>query len=921
MDYKETLNLPKTQFPMKANLPQREPAFLELWKKMEVYRASLAKNEGREMYVLHDGPPYANGDIHLGTGFNKILKDFVVKYHTMKGYRSPYVPGWDCHGQPIEQQVEKGPGAKKNEISQAEFRNMCRSYALKFVGRQSEQFQRLGVRGDFENPYLTLDHAYEAANIAVFSMLYEKGMIYRGRKPIHWCWYDKTALAEAEIEYSDELSPSIYVKMPLESSFGPLDAFGEPKFVLIWTTTPWTLPANVAIAVHPDIDYAAVKVGGEILVMAEARVEPVMAEAGVTGYEILTTFRGEKMERLVCRQPILGTDSIVILGGFVDIGTGTGCVHIAPGHGEEDYIAALEYNLPAPMPVNEDGILTGEAGRFEGLHIDEANEKIPEWLAEQGLLFHLAKTAHSYPHCWRCHNPVIFRATEQWFVGVDETGLREAALAEIGRVRWIPAWSERRISSMVEERPDWCISRQRSWGVPIPVFYCEKCRETIAERETFKAVEDLFFRDGADAWFTKEASEILPPGFECPKCGGREFRKETDILDVWFESGCSHVGVLRARDELRWPADLYLEGSDQHRGWFQTSLLTSVGSYAKAPYKAVLTHGFLVDGEGRKMSKSLGNVVDPMQEVKTLGADVLRLWAASADYGADIAASEEILQRVADAYRRIRNTFRFLLGNVHDFDPATERVDYEDLNELDRWAMMRLNQLVETVTTAYDEYRFHRVYRSIYDFCVVDMSSFYLDVIKDRLYTFAAGSKERKAGQTVLYDILMALVKMLAPVLSFTCEEVWQLLPQERRGCESVQLCDWPRSDDRFADEKLERDWERLLEVRGEVSKALEEAREAKRIGNSLEASVNLVVSDEMARFLSRYSDLLPALFIVSEVTTAESGEKKPPLAEVRVKSAPGDKCERCWRYQAEVGEDPLHPSLCDRCISALAPG
>lgn len=914
MEYKQTLNLPKTDFPMKASLPQREPAIIELWQRMDLYRGSLRRNERSERYVLHDGPPYANGDIHLGTGFNKILKDFVVKYKSMRGYLSPYVPGWDCHGQPIEHHVERNLGERMRDVSQAEFRDLCRDYAMKFVARQSEQFQRLGVRGDFEKPYLTLDHAYEAANIAIFAELYRNGMVYRGRKPIHWCWTDRTALAEAEIEYADEVSPSIYVKMTLRGDFAPLAAYDERKHVLIWTTTPWTLPANVAVAVHPSIAYAAVRAHGEILITAANRVESVMAEAGVDKYEVVATFDGKTLEHLKVAQPILGTDSVVILGDFVELETGTGCVHIAPGHGAEDYAVALEYDLPAPMPVGDDGKLTEEAGRFAGLHISEANDSIPEWLAEQGLLLYQTEVTHSYPHCWRCRQPVIFRATEQWFISVDKTDLRGAALRQIKKVDWIPAWSERRITAMVQERPDWCVSRQRSWGVPIPVFYCAECDEVIAEDATFAAVENLFAREGADAWFLREAPEILPSDYACPGCGGTNFVKETDILDVWFESGVSHVGVLRARADLGWPADLYLEGSDQHRGWFQTSLLTSVGAYGQAPYKAVLTHGFLVDGEGRKMSKSLGNVVDPIEETAHLGADVLRLWAASSDYGADVAASKEILERVAEAYRRIRNTFRFLLGNLYDFDPATGGVGDEELSELDRWALMRLQQLIESVTKEYDEYRFHRVYRLIYDFCVVDMSAFYLDVIKDRVYTSAAESSERRAAQTVLHHVLRALVKMLAPILSFTCEEIWQLLPSGQRECESVQLCDWPVVESRYLSADLDARWNRLLDLRSQVAKALEDARDAKLIGNSLEAAVTLTVSQGVDRFLMSYEDLLPTLFIVSEVHVGKTDGDDAPAVAVDVAKASGAKCARCWRYDLEVGADAEHPTLCARC-------
>lgn len=927
-DYKATLNLPQTDFPMKANLPQREPENLKFWSDIDLYKEIRDKSKDKPKFILHDGPPYANGNIHVGTAMNKILKDIIVRYKTMSGYDSPYVPGWDCHGQPIEHNVEKQLGEKVKTVSQVEFRKMCHDYALSFVDKQREQFMRLGVAGDWFDPYLTLKHEYEAANVKVFGELYSNGLIYKRRKPIHWCIEDQTALAEAEIEYKEETSPSIYVKFPLKSDFEPIKDFSEPKYVVIWTTTPWTLPANVAVAVHPDVSYVAVKIGGEILVFAEARLDEVAKEVGLSDYEVVARFKGSDMEYLKCEHPLFAEkESVVVLADYVGLDTGTGAVHTAPGHGQEDYLTGLKYDLPAPMPVDATGHFTKEAGQFAGLYIYDANKKILEYLKDKGLLPYSTEITHAYPCCWRCKEPVIFRATEQWFVSMDVSNLRKEALNSINQVKWVPDWSIRRITGMVETRPDWCISRQRSWGVPIPVFYCKECQEEVVTDETIGAVIELFMAEGADAWFAKSAEEILPEGYTCPKCDGKSFEKETDILDVWFESGVSHEAVLKTRPELSWPADLYVEGSDQHRGWFQSSLMTSVGVHSRAPYEGVITHGFVVDGEGRKMSKSLGNVVDPLDVIARSGADILRLWVASSDYSVDVAISPDILKHVGEAYRRIRNTFRFMLGNLYDFKPGVDNVGYEELEELDKWALHEMTGLLKAVTANYESYRFHAVYHSVYNFFTNELSSLYLDILKDRLYASASGSVERRAAQTVLFEMLVTFTKMLAPILAFTSEELWNYIPGEVKNNKSVHLCHWPAPNESYINPELDNNWNKLLKIRGEVAKALEEARNAKMIGNSLEAQVELYVDDATREFLGKYKDTLAQVMIVSEASIypyfeapsdAYKSELIPNLA-IKVSPAPGAKCERCWRYEETVGGMPEHPGLCARCASVIA--
>lgn len=928
VDYKQTMNLPQTSFPMRAGLAQQEPGWIRFWAENQDYRRSLEVNEGREMFVLHDGPPYANGDIHMGTAFNKVLKDLVVRYKTQRGFLAPYVPGWDCHGQPIEHRVEKDLGPEKMaEISQAELRALCRDYAMTYVDRQREQFKRLGVRGDWGDPYLTLKPEYEAGNVRIFADLYRKGLVYRGRKPIHWCHRCKTALAEAEIEYGDETSHSIYVKFPFVESPAAWADFGVPVSILIWTTTPWTLPANVAVTLAEGADYVGVRVGDEILVLADELVEQVAGIAGWESREVSgVAVKGRDLAGLAYRHPIHdGSTGVIITGAHVDLTTGTGAVHTAPGHGEEDYLVGIEHGLPAPMPVDDDGVFDSGGGPFEGMHVDDANPKVVEFLSQAGILVNAGETLHSYPHCWRCKQPVIFRATEQWFISMekgdvgDGRALRAAALDAIDRVDWIPGWSVKRIQSMVGDRPDWCISRQRAWGVPIPVFHCQACNEVVATDETFAAVEELFAAEGADAWFVKDPSEYLPEGIACERCGGTALVPESDIVDVWFESGVSHESVLRRRPELHWPAELYLEGSDQHRGWFQSSLLASVGAYGRAPFEAVLTHGFIVDGEGRKMSKSLGNVVDPLEVMETYGADIIRLWVASSDYSQDVSVSDDILAQNADAYRKVRNTFRYLLGNLHDFE-MEQAVGWDDMPEIDRYALAHLADVVAVVSREYDGWRYHRVFRALYDYCVTDLSAFYLDVLKDRLYSDGADSVSRRSAQTVLSRLIVALAQMFAPILAFTTEEVWQEMPATLRSADSVHLSGWP-SMEVPEDEanRLLKTWGTVLEARDCVLGELENHRAAGDIAKSQEAAVQIAAPEGVVETLRKVGDLtLSEAFIVGSVELTEAATEEGAGYTVAVRRADGEKCPRCWNYRV-LGTDPSEPEVCARCAAVLS--
>ncbi|MDK2926383.1 MAG: isoleucyl-tRNA synthetase [Bacillota bacterium] len=926
MDYSKTLNLPKTRFPMRANLPQREPEILARWEEMDIYGLTRKHAAGRPKFILHDGPPYANGNIHLGTALNKVLKDIVNKYKYMRGYDTPYVPGWDTHGLPIEHAAIKNLGLNRAEISTAELRKRCAEYALHFVAEQRAEFKRLGVRGDWEHPYLTLKPEYEAKQIEVFGAMAQKGYIYKGLKPVYWCTTCETALAEAEVEYREAKSDSLYVKFPLKADpTGRLTVLApaDKIYFVIWTTTTWTLPANLAVCLNPRFEYALVKTGDEYYVLAKDLVETVMQEVGRRADGIVGTFRGEELEGVECWHPFIERPSVVILGEHVTLDAGTGCVHTAPGHGLEDFEVGQKYKLPILNPVNGKGVFTEEAGKFAGLPVREATEPIVAELKRHGALLHFSTITHQYPHCWRCKDPVLFLATEQWFASVD--AFRDKTLEAIKDVKWYPSWGEERISAMVRERSDWCISRQRVWGVPIPIFYCEQCGQELITPESIAAVRDLFKREGSNGWFTHSAAEILPPGTACAECGNTTFRKETDTMDVWFDSGSSHFAVLETRPELKWPCDLYLEGSDQHRGWFQSSLLTAVAVRGRAPYNAVLTHGYVVDGEGRKMSKSIGNVIFPQEIIKEFGADILRLWVASSDFKADIRVSREILLQLAEVYRKIRNTARFLLGNLYDFDPARDKVPYAELGELDRWALLTLARLTEKVTAAYENYDYHLLYHALHNFCALDMSAFYLDVIKDRLYCSTSEARDRRAAQTVLYEVLTTLVRLMAPVLTFTAEEIWTYVPGEDKEA-SVQLTAWPEVKKEYLDIDLEARWNELLQVRDDVAKALEKARQEGLIGTSLRARVDLWFPENLRQtyeLVKRYADQLPTLFIVSQVGL-HGPEDTPPAeaaamerffgARCRVSLAAGEKCERCWMYHEDI-----EGGVCPRCRAVLA--
>lgn len=913
MDYRKTLNLPQTDFPMKANLPVREMDIQRFWKDTEIYSRVLEKTRDMPRFILHDGPPYANGDIHLGTALNKILKDIIIKYKTMRGHFSPYVPGWDCHGQPIEFNVEKMLGEEKSKLDIMEIRGRCREYALNYVDRQSAEFQRLGVRGDFEDPYLTLKPSYEAVNIAVFAKMVEEGLIFRSRKPIHWCPRCVTALAEAELEYGERTSPSIYVKFPLLREVAE-----EQASVVIWTTTPWTLPANVAIALHPDMNYVLLEAGGENLVIGEPLLEQAVAAMGIEECKVLAMIKGSELAGLKARHPWRERTSILVTADYVTMEQGTGAVHIAPGHGQEDYQVGLEYDLPMPMPVNDLGIFTSGAPEYEGLFVEEANRVIIDDLLAKKLLLGAGEATHPYPHCWRCKGPVIFRATPQWFVGVDipygGASLRERSLAATEEVEWIPEWNRRRMRGMLETRPDWCISRQRVWGVPIPAFYCTSCQKELLTPKSLQKVEELIRNEGSDAWFEKTPDEILGAEFTCPSCGSTELRKELDIFDVWFESGVSGEAVLNQWEGLIWPCDMYLEGSDQHRGWFQTSLLTAVAARGEPPYGAVLTHGFVVDGEGRKMSKLLGNVISPLDICDKLGADILRLWVAAADYTVDIPASQEIFDRLVEAYRRIRNTLRFLLGNLYDFDPATDSLPPTEMEELDRWILSRLQALVLRCTQAFDDYQLHLVYQAVHNFCAVELSSFYLDVRKDCLYTFAPDSPQRRSAQTALHELADTIIRLTMPIISHTSEEAWQSLKGgEPAG--SVQLEDWPERSATWEDPELEEVYKRLISTRELVTKAIEDRRASKKIGTSLEAAVRLHVPPPLWNLLKEKGQELATLFIVSQVELERSEGDE---LRVEVTRAAGNKCARCWNYRSSVGLEPDHPEICDKCLPVI---
>jgi isoleucyl-tRNA synthetase len=934
-DYKPTLNLPQTDFPMKASLNQKEPSMLRFWEVKEIYSRVQEKNKNRTPYILHDGPPYANGHIHIGHALNKILKDIIVKFKSMQGFYAPYVPGWDCHGLPIELQVDRGLGDKKNTIDIIEKRNLCKKYAAEFVTIQREEFIRLGVFGDWQTPYLTMSNSYEATIVREFCKFVESGSVYKGKKPVHWCPSCVTALAEAEVEYGNKESPSIFVKFALDEG-NILKVFpalsGRKVFVLIWTTTPWTLPANLALAFHPEFTYIALEQDSEIYLFAEGRKEALREKTGLDG-KVLLSILGKEMEGMQALHPFIQRKSVAVLGDFISLEEGTGIVHIAPGHGEDDYETGLRYGLDIYAPVDKYGNFRfSEAEQIPGLQgkfVFKANADIVAILKNQTALLKEEQVTHSYPHCWRCKKPVIFRATEQWFISMGKNGLRENSLSEIEGVTWIPKWGRERIHGMVTNRPDWCISRQRAWGVPITILRCGNCDEFVTDSSVFTRIISLVEEQSADVWFTKRPEEFLPEGYACKKCGHSSFSKEMDILDVWFDSGVSHAAVMEVDERLSWPADMYLEGSDQHRGWFQSSLLASVGTRGKAPYRTVLTHGFTVDGQGKKMSKSLGNVVAPQEVIKSNGAEILRLWVSAEDYRDDVRISKEILDRLTEAYRKIRNTCRFLLGNIHDFDGE----DYSgNLLEIDRWAMSRLQSFTGKVVSAYENFDFHEVFHSIYNFCVVDMSSFYLDVLKDRLYTFRADSPERRAAQWVLSSILSTMTRLMAPILSFTAEEVWQNMlagsqsggDRQRQSEESVFLASFPAPDASFLNQGLEEKWDKLFVLRNEVNKALEIKRSEKTLGNSLEATVVLSLPTEYAELVGENRDFLPTFFIVSLFELADQGMEDAYRSseieglEIRIEKAPGLKCQRCWNWSTTVGTFTDKPDICERCYNVV---
>ncbi|MCK0470682.1 isoleucine--tRNA ligase [Halalkalibacter sp. APA_J-10(15)] len=915
MEYKETLLMPKTAFPMRGNLPNREPERQSIWNEQNIYEKVQERTKGRPLFVLHDGPPYANGDIHMGHALNKILKDFIVRYKSMSGFHAPYVPGWDTHGLPIETALTKNGKVKRKEMSVAQFRKLCEEYALKQIARQREQFMRLGVRGDWWNPYITLDKGYEAQQIKVFGDMAKKGYIYKGKKPVYWSPSSESALAEAEIEYHDKRSPSIYVAFSVKEGGDVLD--GDEK-IIIWTTTPWTIPANLGIAVHPDLTYVVVLVNHQKYVVAEGLLETLANEFEWEQYEVTKTMKGSQLENVVAEHPIYKRDSLVICGDHVTLDAGTGCVHTAPGHGEEDYIVGQKYGLDILCPVDDKGYMTDEAPGFEGLFYDEANKPITQKLDELGSLMKLTFITHSYAHDWRTKKPVIYRATAQWFASIEQ--FRDQLLKAVEEVDWIPKWGETRLFNMVRDRGDWCISRQRAWGVPIPVFYGED-GEPIITDETINHIVKLFREHGSNVWFEWDTEQLLPEGFTSSHSPNGTFTREMDIMDVWFDSGSSHQAVLEERKELDRPADLYLEGSDQYRGWFNSSLSTAVAVTGKAPYKGVLSHGFTLDGDGRKMSKSIGNVVIPNDVMKQLGADILRLWVASVDYQADVRVSDKILKQVSESYRKIRNTFRFLLGNLHDFNPSAHRVETEQLREVDLFMLVKLNNVIEKVTESYEHYQFSTVYHTIHNFCTIELSSFYMDMAKDTLYIEHANHPARRAIQTVMHEVLIALTKLVSPILSHTADEVWEHIPNVEE--ESVQLTDMPQVQAFNDVEGLEKKWDQFMEIRDDVLKALEQARNEKKIGKSLTAAITLYASGPVSDLL-RSIENLEKLFIVSSVKMAGEVNEAPNSATtfeqlaISVEQAEGETCERCWVVSTTVGASAEHPTLCSSCAETV---
>lgn len=928
MEYKQTLNLPKTPFPMKANLIKKEPEMIAKWDEENLYGVIREASKGRKRYMFHDGPPYANGHIHMGTAFNKVLKDIIIKSKQMAGFDTPYVPGWDCHGLPIEHKVDGELGSRKKEMTQAEIRGFCRRYAEKYIDVQRNEFKRLGVLGEWDNPYLTMNYPFEATIIREFGKFALNGSLVRSKKPIYWCTSCQTALAEAEVEYEEHSSPSIFVKFPMRSDLSSLDPVfkGKAVSIIIWTTTPWTLPANLAIALHPDLDYVAVKTGaGEIMILAEGLLEICMQNFGIEQYQVVKHLRAADLGHLEATHPLYDRPSVIVLAPYVTLEAGTGCVHTAPGHGREDYETGLEYDLDVYSPVDSAGCFTPDVGFFAGMNVFEANRAVNDKLMEVGVLLKEEEIVHEYPHCWRCKRPVIFRSTEQWFISMEKNGLREKALNAIRKVNWIPSWGQERIYNMIANRPDWCISRQRAWGVPITVFFCAECGEVVISQEIIDHITAMVETWGADIWFTVPTTDLLPEGTRCPACGSDQFEKETDILDVWFDSGVSYAAVMEQRDYLESPSDLYLEGSDQHRGWFHSSLLCSAGTRNEAPYRNVLTHGFVVDGTGKAMHKSAGNVIAPEELIKSYGAEILRLWVSAEDYRDNIRLSKEILQRLTEAYRRIRNTCRYLLGNLNDFDPKTDAVAYPDMEELDRWALNRLYELNTRVLKAYEAFEFHHVYHNLHNFCVLDLSSFYLDIIKDRLYTSAQHATSRRSAQTAMNTILEVLVRLMAPILSFTADEIWQYMNAGARPT-SVHADLFLQLNETYKDPELARRWEEVISVRKEVTKVLEMARKDKIIGHPLDAAVTLGLSPRLMEKLTPYQNELRAVFIVSgvvmmpieELTAGVESDNLPGL-KVAVSASSDHKCERCWVHDPSVGHDDAHPTLCSRCRNMVS--
>ncbi len=929
MDYSATINLPKTDFPMRASLPQNEPKMIEFWDDMNIYKEIRRCRKGAAQFILHDGPPYSNGSIHLGQTLNKILKDIVVKYKTSAGFDSPFIPGWDTHGLPNELATIKKHKLNPRKVDPVELREKCAEHALHYLEVQKGQFRRLGIFGEWEKPYITLMPEYEANIIRVFGEMAKKGMVYRGLKPVHWCPTCVTALAEAEIEYQDKKSNSIYVKFPIKDR--PAELF--PEFtgnisVLIWTTTPWTLPANVAIALNPDADYSLMVVGDEGMIVAKCLADSIAKANDLDVYTLIGSMKGCELKGVNASHPFLDRDSVLIDAPYVELDdpetAGTGCVHTAPGHGREDFESGQRYSLPVLVPVDEHGILTSLAGPFAGVYYKDANDMIINALNESQLLLKSSVKEHSYPHCWRCHGPVIFRATKQWFLSVDSQGLRDKALKEIDKTRWIPEWGHDRIKNMVLGRPDWCLSRQRIWGTPIPAFYCDSCDEVLFNEDTIGAVEKLFAKEGSDSWYKKSAREILPSGYKCPHCKGTDFTKEKDIFDVWFDSSVSHEAVMGTRSGLTWPADMYLEGSDQHRGWFQVSLLTGTAVREQAPFRSVLTHGWVLDGHGNAMHKSLGNVIDPADMVKKYGAEILRLFIASVDYTADMRFSDEALLQISEVYKKIRNSCRFLLGNLYDFNPEKNSVKRNELLDIDRWIITRKDNLLAKMKESYEEYQFHVVYYYLQSFCSTELSAMYMDVVKDRLYTSAPNSLARRSAQTAMYEVLYDLIIAMSPILSFTSEEIWRNFFAEKTGKKSVFTALWPQQREKIFNELDEEKWNLYNKLRSDIYVVLEEMRKDKVIKQSLEAAVSLYLSKEYFDMIAKDRDYLKSFLIVSQLNLYPF-ENKPADAHVSavegivysVASALGEKCVRCWNYFTEDSES-LQEALCKRCGDAL---